>query len=443
MVMELKEIYKHYCESSGICTDSRNLLEGGIFCALKGETFDGNDYAEEALKICKFAIVDRKELEYNKRCIVVEDSLKTLQGLANFHRKVVNPKVLAITGTNGKTTTKELVASVLGTKYKVHATVGNFNNHIGVPLTLLSMPKDVEMAVIEMGANKIGDIEELCNIAAPDFGIITNVGRAHLEGFGSFDGVKLTKGELYKYLYKNKGVAFVNADNSHLEEMDPPNDSVYYGTKGFSHCEGRLMDNYSFLKFAYISSHDIAADDDELDWDAEDRIITTNLFGEYNLENALAAVCVGIEFGVPEEKIKSSIEAYMPTNNRSQLIRTGRNIVLLDAYNANPTSMNTALEVFDKFDHEEKIVVLGDMLELGNASYREHHLIIAKLEGLNFEKVYLVGKEFMNFNENENFEFYSSIEVLVQKMASENIENKAILLKGSRGVTVEKLLKVL
>ncbi len=439
--MNISKLYNLFLEYPKVCTDSRNTEEGSLFFALKGDNFNGNIFAEKALLKCAYAIIDEEEYCTSGRYILVNNALETLQSLATYHRKRMGTPIVAITGTNGKTTTKELIARVMSKKYKVASTIGNFNNQIGVPLTLLNITKEDDFGIIEMGANHIGEIKQLCRIAAPDFGIITNVGRAHLEGFGSIEGVKTGKGELYKYLYENNGLAFINDDNELLEDMNPPHDAVYYGTKGFTHCQGKILESDLFLKFAWFATNSMSQDEGEVDWDEKSRMLNTNLIGNYNFENALAAVCVGNNFGVEPDKIKEAIETYEPKNNRSQLKKTENNTLLLDGYNANPTSMKIAIENFISLKLPNKLLILGDMLELGNAAIREHGVIVGLIKEHTFDDVFLVGDIFYQFNDVDGLNVFTNTQELEEFLSVNRLKNRSILIKGSRGIGLESLLK--
>ena len=440
--MNTSALYDIFLKYPHICTDSIKASEDSIFFALKGENNDGNQYAGQALQKCPYAVVDNKDYAVNDRCILVEDVLDTLQKLAAYHRKRLGVPILAITGTNGKTTTKELVARVLSKKYKVFYTQGNLNNHIGVPLSLLSIDKTHEFAVIEMGASHKSEIAALCKIAAPDFGIITNVGRAHLEGFGSFEGVKAAKAELYKYLHDNDGMAFVNYDNEILEDMNPPHNIIYYGTKTFTHCQGTLLNSPIFMSFKWAPSDEVIAD--ELQTNEECYTINTHLIGSYNFENALAAVSVGYNFGISPCDIKAAIEEYVPQNSRSQMLKTEKgNTLLLDCYNANPSSMEAAIDNFAKIDMPNKVLIIGDMLELGSASQREHSVTIGQIRKLGFKNVYLVGQAFCSCNDANEFHSFNNSEECCKYLETANITNATILIKGSHGMHMEKVVQYL
>ncbi len=441
--MNTSVLYDLFLKYPNICTDSRKADPNSLFFALKGTQHDGNDFAEKALEKCPYAIVDNPNAVKSDKYILVDNVLSTLQKLATFHRKRLGIPILAITGTNGKTTTKELVARVLSKKYKIAYTQGNLNNHIGVPLTLLSMNKNHEFGVVEMGANHIGEIELLCRISMPDYGIITNVGKAHLEGFGSFEGVKKAKGELYKYLYENDGMAFVNYDNEILEDMKPPHSVIYYGTKGFTHCQGKIISQGIYLSFRWISSNDLNADENRMNWNDDNHLVNTQLIGNYNFENALAAVCVGTNFGISSCDIKHAIESYVPQNNRSQLQKTNSNTLLLDNYNANPSSMKASLNNFKLMDQPNKAVILGDMFELGEAALREHGALLATVEEMKFDRVICVGEIFYSLKGVGNFEYFKNTEELITFFNSNPIKGSTILIKGSRGMQLEKIIPCL
>lgn len=440
--MNTSALYDIFLKYPHICTDSRKASEDAIFFALKGDKNDGNAYAEQALKKCPYAVIDNETYNKSDRCILVDDVLDTLQKLAAYHRKRLGIPILAITGTNGKTTTKELAARVLSKKFKVAYTQGNLNNHIGVPLTLLSMDKTHEFGIIEMGASHQGEIAKLCKIAAPDFGIITNVGRAHLEGFGSFEGIKQAKAELYKYLHDNDGMAFVNYDNETLEDMNPPHNIIYYGTKNFTHCQGKLLDSPVYLSFKWMPSDEIISDEENVK--SECYTINTHLIGAYNFENALAAVSVGNNFGISACDIKDAIESYIPENNRSQLVKTDKgNTLLLDCYNANPSSMESAIENFAKIDLPNKVLIIGDMLELGSAASREHGVIVGLVKKLGFEKVFFVGRNFCNIKEAHDFRCFYDSDDCAKHLSEEKLSNATILIKGSHGMKMDKIVPCL
>lgn len=441
-MIEIEKLYDLYKKSTGITTDSRAIKEGCIFFALRGETFDGNDFAVQALKDgARYAVVDRVALEAEtfkgRRCILVENVLKTLQKLAAYHRKQFDIPVIGITGTNGKTTTKELISTVLARKFKVIATQGNFNNHIGVPLTLFRIDKETEIAVVEMGASAPGEIATLVEIAQPTCGLITNVGKAHLQGFGSLEGVKKTKGELYNYLRQKGGTVFYNADNGHLCEM------VKY-RKGLGLREyGRNLQNVGVIPPSFESPFLTLT----LSPEDGSRQIRTHLVGDYNADNVLAAMCVAKYFDVPQAAAIKAIEAYEPSNNRSQFIITEKNKVIMDAYNANPTSMAAALDNFASLSYNHKVLILGDMLELGEESVHEHFNVLEKAIHL-ADRIFLVGKEFeqatrmMGLSSGEVKCFPSSAE-LKEYLVENPLENYTVLVKGSNGIKLQGLKEVL
>lgn len=431
----IKGLYDHYLKHPFVSTDTRSLKHGSIFFALKGEKFNANDFAEQALEAgCSLAVIDEKEYKKSDNYILVNDVLETLQELAKYHRLQLKIPVIGITGSNGKTTTKELIAAVLNKKYKTLATHGNLNNHIGVPLTLLSITKEHEMAVIEMGANHIGEIAMLSEIVQPDFGIITNIGKAHLEGFGSPEGVIKAKSELYRYIEKTLGTLFLNKDNSLLNSLASTPKIITYGTDENNDCIGKLLNLTPFV---------------ELEWKARNEkkyneIIKTQIIGKYNFENILAAICIGNYFKVSAADIRDAIEKYIPSNNRSQIITKGTNTILLDAYNANPTSMQAALENFSELKAENKMLILGDMLELGNESKKEHKNIIEELKRRGFTNTILVGKEFTNASKDQNlFLTFNTSDEAAEYLKDKNIQNHSILIKGSRGIKLEKLTELL
>lgn len=425
----LGRIYKLYMENPTITTDSRNVVKGSIFFALKGENFDGNKFALDSIKQgCVAAVVDDPTID-SKDCIYVENVLETLQALSRYHRRALGIKVLAITGTNGKTTTKELINSVLSQKYSVYATKGNLNNHIGVPLTLLSVTSDIDVAIVEMGANHPGEIKLLASIAEPNYGLITNIGKAHLEGFGSFEGIKRTKGELYEYLAHNNGVVFYNPDNENLEDLIKLNNlneqSVTYGF------------GIESIKINAGKSPYLEVDVKPLGSDSAVSI-QTSLVGNYNFENVFAAITVGLYMGVSIEQIKNALERYTPSNSRSQLVKTKYNTVVLDAYNANPTSMEAALRNFALLDGQSKVVIIGEMLELGQHSEVEHRKIADLVRSLGISSTILVGKGFEKYS--AGCLFFKDSELCAKYLESKSIRNSLVLVKGSRGVKLEKVM---
>lgn len=431
--MSIQELYKLYLQNPNISTDTRKITSGCIFFALKGDNFDANNFAEQALKDgAAYAVVDNPEVAKSDKFILVDNVLKALQQLATYHREQLNIPVIGLTGSNGKTTTKELINAVLSQKFKTSATLGNLNNHIGVPLTLLAIEPDVEIAIVEMGANHQKEIEMLCQIAKPDFGLITNVGKAHLEGFGGFEGVKKGKGELYTFIEKNKGTVFINEDNPHLKEMANNHifkEAVYYGMSDSGLISGKLLANDPYLKVEWSDKTDQYQ-------------VKTNLTGIYNFENILAAITIGVKFGLSAEEINTGINIYNPQNNRSQIIKTGSNTIIGDFYNANPSSMLVAIENIARLDAEAKTLILGDMFELGEESPLEHKLIIEKALSFSFDQVIFIGEEFYEFSkEHNNAQFFKTTSDFKSTFAEHTISQNLILLKGSRGMKLETLLE--
>ena len=428
--MSISELYELYLHNPKVTTDSRNCPLGSIFFALKGENFDGNQYASKALQSgCSYAVIDNPEYFIGERTILVENVLKALQQIAHKHRKALGTPVIGITGTNGKTTTKELLAAVLSTKYNLLYTEGNLNNQIGVPLTLLRLNHQHEMAVIEMGASHPGDIKELVEIASPNFGLITNVGQAHLEGFGSFEGVIKTKGELYDYIRQTKGKIFIKKENEYLQSIAKGIEQITYGADENSFASGSIVSSSPFLVF---------------NWKQQGKIHTveTHLIGGYNVDNVLAAVAIGRYFKIPAERISRAIAAYEPTNNRSQFKKTENNKLIIDAYNANPSSMKVAIDNFAAMDvTTPKAVILGDMRELGPSSEFLHAEIVTQIEAAGFDKVYLCGDHFSTTG--TNFLHFKSIDELIAELTNNPLKGYHILIKGSRGMTLEKTLPLL
>jgi UDP-N-acetylmuramoyl-tripeptide--D-alanyl-D-alanine ligase len=430
--MNTESLYNIFRQFPTVTTDSRNIPANSIFFALKGETFNGNQFAEEALrKGAAFAVVDEPAYQkINDRIIRVENVLRMLQDLARFHRRQLGLPILSITGTNGKTTTKELVAAVLSRKFKTSFTQGNLNNHIGVPLTLLSMTPETEFGVVEMGANHPGEIDQLCRIAEPDFGLITNIGKAHLEGFGSFEGVIQTKTEMYRFLQEKNGKCFVNANNPILMEHSKTMDRITYGQATSNFLAGELAaSDFQVTAKALFPKG----------W----LFLKSKLIGGYNAENILAAACIGKYFGVDPLQIQEAIASYTPSNNRSQLIRKEKNTIIMDAYNANPTSMSASLNNFSLIRQNNKCVILGDMLELGEASAEEHQKIADLVSGLDLENIFLVGKNFTGVQVAEKTKKFESVELLYDYLIKQPMENSLILIKGSRGICLEKILNLL
>ncbi|PCJ80675.1 MAG: UDP-N-acetylmuramoyl-tripeptide--D-alanyl-D-alanine ligase [Bacteroidetes bacterium] len=426
---ELYEIYKG--AENGVTTDSRKCGPGMLFFALRGENFDGNQYATEAINAgCVAAVVDDTKVNNVDGVIVVEDVLTSMQELAKMHRRTFDIPVLGLTGSNGKTTTKELVTAVLAKKYKVHATEGNLNNHIGVPLTLLSTPLDCEFLIVEMGANHIGEISYLVNITEPNLGIITNIGLAHLEGFGGKEGVKKGKKELFDYLRDIESTVFIHGDHQELLEISTGMNRVIFGTK--EHLpEVRFIAQGNGRKFVWS----------ENGYESDHK--TIKLEGDYNLDNIAAAITIGRFFNVEKNDVETAISEYTPTNNRSQVYDTGNNEILLDAYNANPSSMEKAILSFEKNSNHPKLVILGDMRELGSHSRESHQMVVNLCKSLHLDSIF-VGEEFMSVEDEEiKMRFYSTIDELMDNLREETLKNKSILLKGSRGMAMEQLLPLL
>ena len=426
--MTTPDLYLLFQQYPSVETDTRKLKKGDIFFALKGPNFNGNDYAGEAIKRgASYVIADEKQAAIHDQVILVDDVLSSLQDLAGFHRRQLNIPVIAITGSNGKTTTKELVHAVLSTTYKTYTTQGNLNNHIGIPLTLLRIKTDADFAVIEMGANHLGEIAGYCKYTQPTHGLITNCGKAHLEGFGSVEGVRKGKGELFDYLREQPGkTAFVHSDDPHLLKMaDGIERVITYGTTDGS-VTGTIQTSTPFLSV-------------ELGESMDHLIIETRLVGTYNLPNVLAAVTVGKTFAVAPEKIRSGIGMYEPSNSRSQLIEKDSNKIILDAYNANPSSMKLAIENFHSMAHQEKILVLGAMAELGESSVEEHESIIELIRKYHWKQVILVGKEFERIP-HPFTQFHSSDEA-AKFLSQKKFSNAYLLVKGSRSTQMERVLE--
>ena len=422
----ISDLYSKYLKHPQIVTDSRQIINGCLFFALKGASFDGNKYAKQAIdKGAAYAIIDNEQYQFDNRFILVENVLETLQQLANFHRRELHIPIIGITGTNGKTTTKELIYSTLATKYKTIATKGNLNNHIGVPITLLSIPLDAEIAIIEMGANHPNEIEFLCNIAEPEYGIITNIGKAHLEGFGDFEGVIKTKNELYTYIKVNGKIVFVNHDNNLLMNLSSDINRIEYET----------ISN----KKTYISSNQpyLTINNNRTEYQ-------TQITGAYNFDNIMAAVAIATFFKIEDCAIFDTISKYVPENNRSQIKETKNNTIILDAYNANPSSMMAALENFEQINHPDKLAILGDMFELGEESLLEHKNILDIISTHNSYTTIIVGNYYSSaYEPHEKIIDFKTMEALTSYLSENKIANKMILLKGSRGMKMEQLIELL
>ena len=431
--MTVEELYSRLSECAGVTTDSRKCGPGLMFFALKGERFDGNEFVRGALdQGCSYAVMD-DAARYDAadgRMILVDNTLTALQQLAAYHRRQLGTTIIGITGTNGKTTTKELTSAVLRSTYNILCTQGNLNNSIGVPLTVLGLKPEHEYAIVEMGASHPGDIKELVEISQPDYGLITNVGKAHLLGFGSFDGVKKTKGELYDWIREHGGAVFVNRDNEHLQQMASGLPLIEYGKPGQDGLlvEGEVLECNPFVKFRWRTGG------------GEWHTVQTNLIGAYNVDNALAAITIGLKLGVTEDKASAAVAGYQPQNNRSQLTDTGRNLLVVDAYNANPTSMAAAIENFSMIEAPEKMLILGDMRELGEVSLSEHRQIVQLLNAKGFTRVWLVGSEFAEAAKGTDFRLFADVDAVNKELEIEPLSGFTILIKGSNSIGLTKTI---
>jgi UDP-N-acetylmuramoyl-tripeptide--D-alanyl-D-alanine ligase len=426
--MKIKELYDIYKTSYSVCTDTRKLKKGDIYFALKGDNFDGNLFAEKALLGgATYCIIDDKNLAHqSEQFILVDDVLQTLQELAHFHRKAINITIIGLTGSNGKTTTKELINAVLSERYKVKATIGNLNNHIGVPLTLLSFKSDHDIGIVEMGANHQKEIEFLSDITVPDYGLITNFGKAHLEGFGSEEGIIKGKSELYDNLRTNGKIIFCNTDDEkQIKQIGDYDKIIRFGSsiKNDTVIQFKAADPFVSVSYNHIE-------------------IKSQLIGKYNFTNIAVSIAIGHHFKVPTDKVRCGIENYIPTNNRSQIINQRTNKIILDAYNANPTSMLAALESFKQLKDINKALFLGDMFELGESSAKEHQIIVDYLETHFTENIYLVGENFFKTSSSSSFKKFKSFEDLKTELKSLFIKNATILIKGSRGMALERVLDI-
>ncbi len=422
----LSEIYELFKNSTGISTDTRTVKKGNLFFALSGDHFNGNKFAQQAtVKGATFCIIDDANFK-TEHTILVPNTLKTLQQLAKHHRQQLNIPIIALTGSNGKTTTKELINTVLSKKYQTTATIGNLNNHIGVPLTLLTMTKDTEIGIIEMGANHPNEIAFLANIANPNFGYITNFGKAHLEGFGNLEGVIKAKSELYNYLRDNQKIAFINADDPKQLQQSKGIKKVTFSENGNSDLQIQLASANPNVTIIY----------NQLE-------INSNLIGNYNFTNIAAAICIGNYFKVENNSIKDAIESYYPTNNRSQIINQNGHQIILDAYNANPTSMMVALESFKSLPAKNKVLFLGDMFELGNSSNTEHQIIVDYLHTIKNTTIYIIGEHFKNTKNTKNIISFTDFETFKNNFNTKLKNNSTILIKGSRGMALERILKLI
>lgn len=428
----IEALYDLFKSSQAVCTDTRKLIPGSIFFALSGPSFNGNTFAAQALEGgCSYAVVDQAEYATGERTLLVEDALLALQQLAQHHRRTCKATIIGVTGSNGKTTTKELLAAVLRKKFRTLATSGNLNNQIGVPLTLLNMPVDTEMAVIEMGASKPGDIRELVEIAEPDYGLITNIGKAHLEGMGGYEGVVKTKTELYDFIRSHGGKVFVNANHPVFLDRAAGMHYVAFGDSEKGFVQGQFVDSNPFVRFRWCKTDDAKPESTAL--------VETHIMGYYNYENLLAAATVGAWFGVPVGDINAALQSYIPENNRSQWIETGKNLLILDAYNANPTSMEAALNNFKAMEREGKILVLGKMMELGEGWEAEHHRIAELANQTGAEAVYLVGDLYSKAGVNKATRVFDQVEDAIAFFTKNPLTGKCILVKGSRSNKLELL----
>ena len=428
--MKIIQLHDYFKDSTGVVTDSRKLIQDCLFIALRGENFDGNQFAESAIeKGAKYALVDRPEIaRKNERLILVEDTLQSLQELAKYHRKKIKAKIIGLTGSNGKTTTKELINSVLSKKFNTKTTLGNFNNHIGVPLTLLEFDEDTEIGIIEMGANHQKEIDFLCQLAQPELGLITNFGQAHLQGFGGIEGVITGKSEIYEYLSQTGGTIILNIDDPLQRKWMSYDPHYTFGEHTDANC--RL----EYLKRKYKP----------LALNLEDQTIESQLYGEYNFSNMGAAVALGKFFGLSLEQIRSGISSYQSTNNRSQSIEKDNNKIILDAYNANPSSMKASISSFINNKRNKGVVILGDMFELGRFTQQAHQQIIEQLESTQIERILLVGKYFFKTQSSDpRLSRFESLEEIKNYLSQNPIENSDILIKGSRGMTMESVVDYL
>lgn len=425
-------LYPAFLRFPKICTDTRKIESGSIFFALSGPSFNGNQFADQALQGgCAMAIVDQKEYAKDDRFILVEDSLKALQDLAKHHRRQLKCIVIGITGSNGKTTSKELLSSVLKKKFKTIATVGNLNNHIGVPLTLLSIPEDTEMAVIEMGASKQGDIKELVDIAEPNYGYITNIGKAHLEGMGGYEGVVKTKTEMYDFVRSNHGKVFVNTNHAVFVDQSAGMEVITFGDGPQNYVQGKFIDSDPYVRFLWGRVEDGSID--------ENSITETCLMGFYNYENLLAAATVGLWFGVDRKEIDDALSRYNPVNNRSEMMDTGKNLLIMDAYNANPTSMEAALKNLSGMNREHKVAILGKMMELGPTWIEEHQKIAQIAINSGTESVFLVGNLYSEAGVEGATRIFQDVDEAAVYFKENPLREKCILVKGSRSNRLETL----
>lgn len=426
--MTIKALHQLFLASDAISTDTRKVAKNDMFFALKGEHFNGNKFAKQALENgAKYALIDEENYLESEKTILVDDVLQTLQKLAAFHRQYLNIPILALTGSNGKTTTKELINTCLSQKYQTTATLGNLNNHIGVPLTLLSMTSDTEIGIVEMGANHLKEIEFLCEIAQPDFGYITNFGKAHLEGFGSLEGVVKAKTELYQFLVKHNKTIFINTDDPKQVTHSSQANTISFGKGMNNDCSIIYIEAQPFVKLEYNGLK-----------------IQSQLIGSYNFNNIAAAIAIAHYFEVPDVDIKSAIEAYSPKNNRSQIIEKGTNQIILDAYNANPTSMQAALTNFHTIQAPFKMAILGDMFELGTEAEKEHQHLVSFAEELDIDALVFIGENFFKTKSSKSkIKRYPSFEAYTKDISELNLNEASLLIKGSRGMALERILDLI
>jgi UDP-N-acetylmuramoyl-tripeptide--D-alanyl-D-alanine ligase len=433
--MVTEQLYELFLQHPVISTDTRKIAKDSLFFALKGDKFDANSFAKQAIEAgAAYAIIDNAQYRVSEQYILVDDVLTKLQDLARYHRKQLQIPVIGLTGTNGKTTTKELIKAVLSQHFNTYATEGNLNNHIGVPLSVLSITATHQMAVIEMGANHQKEIEMLCTISQPTHGLITNVGKAHLEGFGGAEGVKIAKGELYDYLQATSGIIFINTDSPILAEMKAKRslqNTIGYGTQG----SGNLITGKVTKNAPYVS----------LEWKGENGIsheVDSHLTGAYNLDNMLAAICIGTYFKMSDAEINAGLSGYRPTNNRSQITQTASNTLICDYYNANPSSMAVAIDNISTMDAKDKVLVLGDMFELGDESATEHEAIIQKAIAAPVNQRIFIGKAFFDLKQGFSADFYETTDDAIKALEQKPVKHSTVLIKGSRGMALERLVEL-
>ena len=425
--MNIQKIHQLFAKSNSVSIDTRNIKENDIFFAIKGPNFDGNKFAEEAIeKGCSYVISDNLHLrKLSDKIIYVKNSIETLQKLGNYHRRTLKAKIIAITGSNGKTTSKEILLNVLKYRYNTIATKGNLNNHLGVPLTLLSMDIDTEIGIIEMGANHLKEIETLCKIAEPDYGYITNFGNAHLEGFKTIEGVIKGKSELYEYLKSNSKLIFYNSQNNTQSNIiGEYTNSFSYGINANDDCQLTKVKSSDNIQVRY-----------------KNKTISSKIYGDYNFDNICIAIAIGDFYNIDFDDIKKGVENYLPDNNRSQITTKESNTIILDAYNANPTSMNLAIKSFEKLKYTNKIIIAGDMFELGEESNKYHQQIVNYLETTSNIEIFIVGVNFSKTNHTNKIKSFLTTEELITNLMKLKIKNSSILIKGSRGMELEKVIK--